>query len=513
MTLMFRNMSPLSCLLAASLLLVPKSASAQGGIPLWTNYFGGVGNSVELARALAVDKFGNVFVTGAADAFGGYSFATIKYSSEGVALWTNRYGGPVNGGGDARAIAVDGNGNIFVLGISGGIGGSRDYATVGYSGGGTPLWTNRWTRYGSGIEVVSPSPIIATDANNGNIYIAGTTADEVNTDFVVIAYSNTGISLWTNHHGANVPLIFPSRDYPSALTVGKNGNVYVTGYSDGDFATVAYSSSGTALWTNRYDGPVHRVDYATAIAVDSSNNVFVTGASKGGGGYYDYATIAYSAGGVPLWTNRFDGLGSYDDEARAIAVDKSGNVYVTGSSTAFSSDFVTIAYSNSGVPLWTNTYNGPYDDNDEPNAIAVDRHGNVYVTGSSQDESIDCATVAYSASGVPLWTNRYDGIDLNEDEAFGIAVDDGGNVYIAGVSSIDGLSQDFLTIKYAAQSLSPIPLQIDKSGSGVVLRWTNAAFNLQSAPFTTGTFSNVHGATSPHTNQMSGYQQYFRLIY
>ncbi len=410
-------------------------------------------------------------------------------------------------------MAVDGSGNIFVLGLIGGIGGSRDYATVGYSGGGTPLWTNRWTRSGSGIAVVLPSPVIAADANNGNIYIAGTTADDVNTDFVVMAYSNTGISLWTNYHGANFPIIFPSPDFPSALTVGKNGNVFVSGYSGGDFATVAYSSSGTALWTNRYDGPVHRGDYATAIAVDSSNNVFVTGASEGENSHYDYATIAYSADGVPLWTNRFDGLDFDDDEARAIAVDNSGNVYVTGSSSAFgSSDFVTIAYSNSGVPLWTNTYNGPYDDIDEPNAIAVDHQGNVYVTGSSQDESIDCATVAYSASGVPLWTNRYDGIDLSEDEAFGIALDDGGNVYVAGVSSTDGVSEDYLTIKYAAQSPSPILLQIDKSGSGVVLRWASTSFSLQSAPSITGTFTNVPGATSPHTNQISGSQRYFRLI-
>jgi hypothetical protein len=50
------------------------------------------------------------------------------------------------------------------------------------------------------------------------------------------------------------------------------------------------------------------------------------------------------------------------------------------------------------------------------------------------------------------------------------------------------------------------------TGSGRVLGWTNAAFCLESAPTITGTFTNVPGTSSPHTNPISGGQQYFRLI-
>ena len=68
------------------------------------------------------------------------------------------------------------------------------------------------------------------------------------------------------------------------------------------------------LWTNRYNGPGNGNDYATAVAVDGSGNVFVTGYSHGSSGsYYDYATIAYSGAGVPLWTNRYNGPGNSDD--------------------------------------------------------------------------------------------------------------------------------------------------------------------------------------------------------
>ena len=55
------------------------------------------------------------------------------------------------------------------------------------------------------------------------------------------------------------------------------------------------------------------------MAVDSSGNVFVTGYSRGSGGDDDYATIAYSSAGVALWTNRYNGPGNGDDEATAAA--------------------------------------------------------------------------------------------------------------------------------------------------------------------------------------------------
>ena len=50
------------------------------------------------------------------------------------------------------------------------------------------------------------------------------------------------------------------------------------------------------------------------MAVDGSNNVVVTGYSSGSGSDYDYATIKYSAAGVPLWTNRYNGPGNTNPE-------------------------------------------------------------------------------------------------------------------------------------------------------------------------------------------------------
>ncbi len=47
-----------------------------------------------------------------------YDYATIKYSSAGVPLWTNRYNGPANREDYAYAVAVDGSNNVIVTGSS-----------------------------------------------------------------------------------------------------------------------------------------------------------------------------------------------------------------------------------------------------------------------------------------------------------------------------------------------------------------------------------------------------------
>jgi hypothetical protein len=93
--------------------------------------------------------------------------------------------------------------------------------------------------------------------------------------------------------------------------VDGSGNVFVTGksslssnrdpFSSSDYATIKYSSAGVPLWTNRYSGPGNIADYARAVAIDGSGNAFVTGASWNGSSY-DYVTIKYSSAGVPLLT-------------------------------------------------------------------------------------------------------------------------------------------------------------------------------------------------------------------
>jgi len=170
------------------------------------------------------------------------------------------------------------------------------------------------------------------------------------------AHAQGGVPLWTNRYDADTGSSLQSA--VAAVVVDRSGNVFVTGRTGQtglgvpyDYATIKYSNAGVPLWTNRYDGPANSWDYAAAIAVDRSGNVFVTGTSYGIGAG-DYATVAYSNEGVPLWTNRYDGPANRDDRAEAIAVDNSGNVFVTGWSwNGTNYDYVTIKYSSSVPPL------------------------------------------------------------------------------------------------------------------------------------------------------------------
>ena len=75
--------------------------------------------------------------------------------------------------------------------------------------------------------------------------------------------------------------------------------------------------------------PWNAEDEAKAIAVDTQGNVYVTGQSWGLGGNFDYATIRYNSASQEEWAARYDGADNRNDQANAMAIDSSGNVYVT----------------------------------------------------------------------------------------------------------------------------------------------------------------------------------------
>jgi hypothetical protein len=491
----------ISHLLPGMLLLTAPSVGV--GAPAWVQRFTGSAGAGGNAFAIGVDESGSVFVAGSWST----NFTTVKYSHTGVPLWTNYYHGPGTGSDVARALAVDASGNVLVAGSSANTEASPynyDFVTIKYSGTGVPLWTNCYH-----------PPFDASRATalalhtNGDVMVTGySTGSGVPT----IKYSSGGTPMWTN-------LFHYPGDSASAsdIAVDSAGNVFITGHANGpgggdDILTIKYLNSGVPAWTNRYNGPGNADDYANEMAMDQNGNVFITGGSVVGG-QIEFVTIKYLNSGVPAWTNRYKGPGnSTYGGAGDIAVDSSGNVIVTGASVGSGTynDFATLKYSNAGVPLWTNRYNRIYDDVSID--LATDRADNVFVCGYSTDPNtlrFDNTIVAYSSTGQLLWTNIYNGPGNDDDSGNAIAVDRDGNVFVTGYSRGANSYNDYATIKMWGRQ--PIPLNIQPEANALVLNWSNPTFLLQSAPTAAGPFTNILGATSPRTNSLGSPQQYFRL--
>ncbi|MDQ3020467.1 MAG: SBBP repeat-containing protein [Bacteroidota bacterium] len=431
------------------------SVSYQFTYSQWVQRYNGPGNDVDATLSIAVDNSGNVYVTGYSIGNGtDGDYATIKYNSSGVRQWVQRYNGSGNSFDEARSIAVDSSGNVYVTGRSFGSGTGFDYATIKYNSSGVQQWVQRYN--GPNGDDVALSIVVD---GPGNVYVTGYSfISGQDYDYVTIKYDSNGDSIWVQKY--NGPR--NSTDYAISIAVDGSGNVYVTGYSIGngtgeDYATIKYNSSGVRQWVQRYNGPGNSFDEAHSIAVDGSGNVYVTGSSVGIGTFFDYATIKYNSSGAQQWVQRYNGPGNSNDfvGTMSIEVDNSGNIYVTGYSrgSGTEDDYATIKYNSNGASLWVQRYNGGFDD--AASSIAVDGSENVYVTGFSHGGGgvleIDYATIKYNSSGVRQWVQRYNGPGNNYDYANSIAVDNSGNVYVTGNSVGIGDNSDYATIKYSQQ--------------------------------------------------------------
>ncbi len=295
--------------------------------------------------------------------------------------------------------------------------------------------------------------------NAGNIYVTGwSSSSETHTDYGTIKYNSMGDEQWVSiYNGTESNL-----DEAQALTIDDSGNVYVTGWSQAsyyaDYATVKYNSEGVQQWVTRYNGPGNSADWAVDIDMDNSGNVYVTGWSFGTDTHKDYLTIKYNSAGEEQWVVRYNGLGNYRDEATALALDDSGNVYITGWSAAsrtypFEYDYATVKYNSEGAQQWIARFNGESDSTDKAFAIAIDDSGNIYVTGKSYglNTDYDCVTIKYNSNGVEQWMDRYNGVGNYRDMGTEITTDNSGNIIVSGSSW--GVDDDYVTIKYYSNSI------------------------------------------------------------
>jgi hypothetical protein len=449
----------------------------------WVSRYNGSANDEDQACGLGRDEAGRVYVTGTSWATGaGNDVLTIAYGQSGESLWAQRYDGSAHSDDLSRAIAVAG-GRIAVTGGTTGASALTDFLTVAYDATGSQQWSAIYDAPAAGND---HGLAVAIDSS-GNTYAAGyATGDTTGWNFAVLKYNASGTRQWVGTYTTM------DEDYVMAVGVDASGNVFAAGSSGSpytlswDYAVARYNAStGETLWVRRLNGSGNEDDEVRAMAIDHAGNVIVTGGSTNTGTGVDYTTVKYSPAGDTLWVRRFNGTASGTDWAYAVAVDASNNVYVTGSSqdTATDMDYVTIKYDASGNQHWLARYDGPVHSFDEGRAIAVDASGNVFVTGGSTGSGTrtDYVTLRYdAATGSEVGAKRYDGPANRIDEALALVVDGSSGVVVTGGSAGSGTGTDYATIRYGDVGIEEMTMSEGRSMNAgpTVVRGT---LNLQSA--------------------------------
>ncbi|MEO0078557.1 MAG: SBBP repeat-containing protein, partial [candidate division WOR-3 bacterium] len=336
----------------------------------------------DIAQDIAFDNEGNAIVTGYSwGESNPYDWATVKYDPNGVELWQRRFGGAAGNEDWAYALALDSSGAVYVTGTSNGYRPDTtefDIVTYKYRANGDSAWVKMLD-----LGATDAAFAIALDPR-GAVYVTGITQDTVTgLDFITVKYRPDGETAWTRRFDGPAH----SRDQAVALALDQHANVYVIGTStpapgaDGDWTLVKYDSAGNLVWVRYYQGP--STDQPTALATDPAGNVIVTGYTSQSGQSWDWLTIKYRPSGDTVWTRRHNGPGSGPDLANALVLDQHGNAIVTGSEYSDSgySNIRTACYDTSGTEIWSATWSGPGQSDDEAVAVAIDRSGAVYVAG------------------------------------------------------------------------------------------------------------------------------------
>jgi len=413
----------------------------------WSSFLGGAG--ADYAEGVATDSSGNCFVTGyttsadfplqnALDTTlnGNYAVFVTKISPSGQLLWSTYLDGNQEDSG--FAIATDSSGNVLITGKTK----STDWPTTGGFD----------TTYGGDTD---GDAFVTKLTTNGAMvwssYLGGTGLD-------------TGAGIATDPSG-NVLIVGNTKSTTGFPTAGGFATTYNGGTQDGFVTKI--SAAGALLWSSYLGGSLS--DAAESVAADA-NGVYVTGTTSSttgfpstgvlgtthAGGTNDAFLTRISPAGAIMWSGYLGGSGG--EQGLGVAVDGSGNAFVTGTTAsadfpasgglsgtkAGSSDVFVAKVNAGGTRLWSGFLGGSMADIGED--IAVDAAGNAYVGGwsGSSDfpapggfDSTPHGGLAWegivfevTGAGALQWSSLIG--DSVRNECYDVAVDSSGNVFVVG---------------------------------------------------------------------------------
>jgi hypothetical protein len=442
--------------LIASMALPVNAQVQQAWVARYNN---GIPGGTHQPVKMALDSTGNIYVTGfSQNASGGSGYVTIKYAPNGNQLWAGRYDSSGHPSAAPAAIAIDSSNNAIVTGNA---------LTIKYDPNGNQLWTAPYA-----------GTALACDSL-GNIYVAG-----LGTNFNTVKLSPAGSEL------SLITYVDVGPTVSQSVLVDNMNNVYISGLdsfvweSTSEFdpaqgyyvvspTVIKYGPNGNQMWQVTsiidvfyvYDDDNLQIEGA---ALDNANNLYFV-VNYSGGEPLAYITFKYSTNGSLVWTTGNADANCSDDLAHALAIDRAGDVFVTGQNCYFPPNnyygifaYGTYKANTNGVWVWGNSFPRDPVQPSVGTAIAVDSANNCYVTGYSYGTNSfnNIVTLKYGPNGNQIWLQNYSGPGNGNDAGNAIAVDNNGNVYVAGYDATTTGGTEIILIKY-----SPVILQPQASGT------------------------------------------------
>lgn len=374
------------------------------------------------ARAMAADSSGNLFVTGIGQATNSdFDHWLIKKSSDQGSTWSlvDDYSYYKKGGNNISSLAYDANNNILY--------------SAGYEGANYSRWIvkksldqgNTWTTIDSfQLDTYRDAKAYKILLNNGNIFVAGNATD--------INFTGHWIVRKSSDNGASWSIIDNWTPYANSITAAKfmtidsNGVMYVTGHAvDGSFnqhLITRKSSNNGVSWTNVDDFISGMIAASNDIAVNSLNHIFVSGYHISGGQFW---MIRKSTDGGATWSNidNYQLVSNKSGAANKIYFSTNGDMYVTGYGTDSSNikHAITRKSTDNGS-TWTtiDDYQLTTTKDWSSVSLVIDSSNNIYITQVGKDNAdISHWITRKSSDGGTTWTtiDNYSSIDTVKSHA------------------------------------------------------------------------------------------------
>lgn len=417
----------------------------------WVQRFNGTASSFDIASGMLSIPSGGVLVYGSSIGIGSLTdFALMKYSREGNELWKATYNGEANQSDQINSAVISSGGDIFVTGFVTLNDNNSGFAVAKFLSSGSLSWVRITEEPG----YISGMGDAITVSSSGRIISAGQLRNSSD-EYKVILTSFSPAGTLLSKHIMNSP----GNSFSVSMQPGNAGSVYLAyekaiQNSGSDIAVAKFDSSLNLVWERTFTGDaISSYDRPSEIRSDGSGNVYICGSVINSISSADYFAAKISSSGNVIWEYEYGGL--FTDISSSIAIDNSGNSYITGFSRSGTvlgtEDIFTIKLNESGNLEWSSRYNGDVNGIDGGNSVAVDTTGYVYVGGYSDkgDVKVTYLTLKIDQTGNVFWSDRYSVTTEPEDFIYSTVIDNESNVYVTGISLSDTTDYDIATIKYS----------------------------------------------------------------